>query len=349
MKEILVDKNEAGQRLDKLLIKLLNQAPSSFIYKMLRKKNIKLNQKKADGKEILKSGDTVQIFLSDETYDKFHADKEYVYNKDGANSQRELKKEAVIYEDPDIIIINKPTGVLTQKADAGDDSLNERMLRYLLSKGEITTQQLQTFTPSVCNRLDRNTSGLVLAGKSLKGSQELSRLLKERLIHKYYLALVNGHVKNAMKINAYLVKDEKNNCVTIYNEQPDKHIKADYIETEYRPLYSNEQYTLLEVKLITGKTHQIRAHLAHIGYPIVGDGKYGDSNLNRIFREKYKIQNQCLHAWRVEFPKNVSELAADGCSYAAPLFRKENDLYNQLFHVDINRKYSKEYENGNLE
>lgn len=350
MKEITVGNNEAGKRLDKLLGKVLNQAPAGFIYKMLRKKNIKLNQKKAEGKEILQPGDIIQIYLSDETFHKFHEEKKIsnMQNLVQAQSAKELQKtgqtrigkqfqelkpDYIIYEDSDIIIMNKPAGILSQKAKPEDDSMNEMMLRYLIRTGAITKEQMQTFTPSVCNRLDRNTSGIILAGKSLFGSQELSRMLKDRSLNKYYLALVHGNVSSPRKELAYLEKDSKTNQVWICEQRTEKKSEMDYIETEYKPLYSSKDYTLLEVKLITGKTHQIRAHLAYLGYPIVGDAKYGDLDVNRKFQAIYKFQNQCLHAWRVEFPA-----LEEGRTYIAPLPRKVNEAYMDLFHVDINGK-----------
>lgn len=300
MKESIVGKNEAGQRFDKLLGKILNEAPSGFIYKMLRKKNIKLNQKKADGREILKEGDLIQIYLSDETFLKFHKDKKAELIEAASTSKGHiLGRNRILYQDSDIMIINKPAGMLSQKAEPEDDSLNEQLLRYLIATQVIEKEQLATFTPSVCNRLDRNTSGIVLAGISLAGSQMLSAMLKERTLHKYYLALVQGSIREAGGGRAYLAKDTKNNRVRIYHKPVDDTVM---IETQYRPLYYNSEYTLLEVELITGKSHQIRAYLASLGHPILGDAKYGNCMENQSFRSRYGIQNQCLHAYRVEFP-----------------------------------------------
>ena len=233
MKEYTIGKNEAGQRLDKLLGKILNEAPSGFIYKMLRKKNIKVNQSRADGKELLKEGDTVQIYLSDDTFAKFHKDKKTEFVGGEVSSKGTvLSENRILYQDSDILVLNKPSGVLSQKAKASDDSINEQMIRYLLATGKLTQEQLITFTPSVCNRLDRNTSGIVLAGVSLAGSQMLSSLLKERTVHKYYLALVLGKVSKAGGGKAYLVKDSKTNQVRILQKPAEG---AVMIETKYRP------------------------------------------------------------------------------------------------------------------
>ena len=180
MKEIIVKENEANQRLDKLLAKYLNKAPKSFIYKMLRKKNIKLNEKKADGSEKTKVGDCVKIFLSDETFEKFSEPAKVISVHTG---KKQGKKLSVIYEDEHILLVNKESGMLVQKAKPQDYSLNDAILEYLADKEEVTEETLKTFKPSICNRIDRNTSGLVAAGKSLLGLQELSRLFKERTLH----------------------------------------------------------------------------------------------------------------------------------------------------------------------
>lgn len=340
MKEYTIGRNEAGQRLDKLLGKILNEAPSGFIYKMLRKKNIKVNQSKADGKELLKEGDTVQIYLSDDTFAKFHKDKKTELKTGETSLKGEvLSENRILYQDSDILILNKPSGVLSQKAKASDDSINEQMIRYLLSTGRLAKEQLMTFTPSVCNRLDRNTSGIVLAGVSLAGSRMLSSLLKERTVHKYYLALVQGNVPKAGGGKAYLIKDGKTNQVRILQKPAEG---AVMIETKYRSCNNRPDYSLLEVELITGKSHQIRAYLASLGHPIMGDAKYGNPEKNREFRNRYGIQNQCLHAYRIVFPvmedhfRHLSEK-----TWTAPLPEKYRAVLEKL--------WGKELTYGNLE
>ena len=199
MKEFIIEENEAGQRFDKYLAKLLREAPKSFFYKMLRKKNITLNGKKATGNEKLLKGDTIKLFLSDETFDKFAG------SSQAARAYCELD---IVYEDPDIIIINKPAGMLSQPADDGEPSLVEYLTGYLLKKGDLTEEQLKTFRPSVCNRLDRNTSGMVCAGKSLAGLQFLSRIFHDRTLHKYYICLTKGKIEKPDHIRSYLHKDK---------------------------------------------------------------------------------------------------------------------------------------------
>lgn len=304
MKLIEVKENEAGQRLDKLLGKYLNKAPKSFLYKMLRKKNITLNDKKADGSEKTSLGDVVKIYLSDETFEKFSQTVNVVIEKKEGSSKRE--PVSVVYEDENILLINKKSGVLVQKAEKNDYSLNDAILEYLAEKGEVTEETLRTFKPSICNRIDRNTSGLVAAGKSLAGLQELSLLFKERTLHKYYRCFVAGRINKPSSIKGYLYKDEKNNQVKILKQEKKD---AKPIETEYTPVFQGEDFTLLEVKLITGRTHQIRAHLASIGHPIIGDVKYGNSKINEKYRKLCKIKSQLLHAYRIEFPQMDNRLS----------------------------------------
>ena len=303
MKLIEVKENEAGQRLDKLLGKYLNKAPKSFLYKMLRKKNITLNDKKVDGSEKTSLGDVVKIYLSDETYEKFSENVKLVERKEGSSKKEPV---SVVYEDENILLVNKKSGMLVQKAEKNDYSLNDAILEYLVEKGEVTEESLKTFKPSICNRIDRNTSGLVAAGKSLVGLQELSLMFKERTLHKYYRCYVAGQVKHSSSIKGYLYKDEKNNQVKILKQET-KDAKA--IETEYVPIFQGEDFTLLEVKLITGRTHQIRAHLASIGHPIIGDVKYGNAKINEKYRKLCHIKSQLLHAYRIEFPDMDNRLS----------------------------------------
>jgi 23S rRNA pseudouridine955/2504/2580 synthase len=362
MKQFIVQQNEAGQRLDKLLVKILNKAPKSFIYKMLRKKNITLNGKKADGSEKLGVQDEIKLFLSEETMELFSEQVETTVVDERLD---------VIYEDKHILIVNKPLGILSQKSEKGDVSMVEHVISYLLTTNQITKEQLTSFKPSICNRLDRNTGGILIAGKSLLGLQEMSRLLKDRSLNKYYRCIVKGKLEGKKRIEGYLSKDEEKNQVKIHQSQVEN---TDYICTEYEPIaYSKNVlkdktgnrdeimqnsrlkqentkaglpiemkkdsdevlglYTLLQVKLITGKSHQIRAHLASIGHPIIGDFKYGDQKTNHYFRKKYDLTHQLLHSYCMVFPDMEGELAylseKEFIAEVPELFQKiEKDLFN---------------------
>ena len=301
MQELHVTENEAGQRLDKLLAKFLNQAPKSFLYKMMRKKNIVLNGKKCTGNEKLKQGDSIKLFFSDETIEKFSAGTYAIPKKEKINML------PIIYEDEQVLLMNKPVGVLSQKAKDSDVSAVEILINYLMKTDQLSKEQFRTFHPSICNRLDRNTSGILVAGKTLPALQEMSRFFKERTIAKYYRCLVKGRViKSEDYIKGYLVKDQKTNKVSITKKKTEEGVP---IETEYCVIQSNDEVSLLEVHLITGKTHQIRAHLASIGHPIIGDYKYGDKQINEMYRQAYGLKSQLLHAYRLEMPSSNGSLA----------------------------------------
>lgn len=297
MKQITVTKNEAGQRLDKLLAKYLNKAPKSFLYKMLRKKNITLNGTKASGNEKIQLGDEIKLFLAEETIGKFS---EILIEHTGQQLD-------ILYEDEHILLVNKPCGMLSQKAERSDISLVEHVISYLMDTGAVTAEELQSFRPSICNRLDRNTSGIVAAGKSLAGLQEMAEIFKDRSIHKYYLCIVEGRMQETKLLEGYLRKDQRSNRVAISLQQETKDCQP--IKTRYVPLAIGMDATLLEVELITGRSHQIRAHLASIGHPIVGDGKYGNPKRNEALRKELGLKHQLLHSYRMELPQLMGELA----------------------------------------
>lgn len=297
MREIKITSQEASQRFDKFLNRYLKLAGNGFLHKMLRKKNITLNDKKAEGKEILVTGDTVKLFLAEETIKKFQGAAE------DADHYPVSKKLKVLYEDKAVLILNKPCGMLSQQAKPEDLSANEYMLGYLLSTGQLTTEDFGRYRPGICNRLDRNTSGLLLAAKTLPAAQQLSELLKSRNLAKYYLTVVAGVLSESSHLKGYLQKDEKCNKVSISMEYRED---ADLIETSYEPLSNNGRFTLLKVHLITGRTHQIRSHLAYTGHPVVGDAKYGFQKINQYFKTKYQLTNQLLHAWQITFPADAA-------------------------------------------
>ena len=316
MKSFLVSQNEAGQRLDKLLSKYMDTAPKSFFYKMLRKKNITLNGKKAEGSEKVAEGDEIRLFLSDETIAGFQSGKKINDSSTRVETKRAneemllLKEQEIVFEGKHLLIVNKPAGELSQKAKKDDISINERIVEYLRVVHGIGKD---SFTPGVCNRLDRNTTGLIIAGKSLAGLQEMAELLKKRTVHKYYLCIVAGKADKRRHLTGYLKNEDSTNTVKVVSEEEFKRIglslkEYDRIETELIPLITNGGSTLLAIQLITGKTHQIRAHLASVGLPLLGDTKYGSEKAKRL-NQSLGLRYQLLHAYLLQFPMLSGALA----------------------------------------
>lgn len=293
MKEIEITKNDSGQRADKFLMKYFNKAPKSFIYKMLRKKRIKLNGCRAEGTEMLSIGDKIQMYLADETIDSF-IEKKYVKYSD--------KKFDVVYEDDNILVVNKPAGILSHAESSSDkDTLIDQILSYLYEKGEYNPNIEKSFVPALCNRLDRNTSGIIVVGKTSESLRQLNAAIKTKSIKKLYKTLVLGTVKKAGRLEDFYSKDENTNKASL--GEGDKKVV-----TEYRPLKTNGKYTLMEVNLITGKSHQIRVHMSSIKCPIVGDIKYGNNVINSEFRKSYGVKRQLLHAYKMIFNGLSGEL-----------------------------------------
>lgn len=295
MKEIKITDQEQNQRLDKYLMKYFNKAPKSFIYKMLRKKRIKLNAKKAEGSEMLKSGDTIGMYLSPETIDSFTEEK---------TIQKAGRDFDIVYEDNNILLCSKPSGLIVQPDKENDkNTLNDQLLYYLYEKNEYDIGKEAAFKPSICNRLDRNTSGIVALGKNLSATQDLNKAFRNNEVDKYYLTVVKGELKGEGEIVGYHLKD-KNNVVKIY----DKYIEGSKeVKTLYKALSFKNGMTLVKIKLITGKSHQIRASLKKLGFAVAGDRKYGDRELNEKLKREYGLDNQLLHCFEITFKqKNTS-------------------------------------------
>ena len=285
MEELHFNADITGERIDKFLDGRIESLSRSYIQKLIKEKKILVNQLPVKANYKLTPGDTIILQIPD---------------PEPLDIQPENIPLDILYEDEQVMLINKPAGMLSQKAEKGDISMVEHLISHLLDTGEVTEEMLKTFRPSLCNRLDRNTSGIVAAGKTLQGLQMLSGLFKERTLHKYYLCIVKGVIKEEQDVRGWLLKNEKTNQVRIFkNETKD----ARPIHTKYRPLADNGQETLLEIELLTGRTHQIRAHLSYMGHPIFGDPKYGDAVLNKKLTSGYGLHMQLLHAWHLVFPE----------------------------------------------
>ena len=295
MRELVIGREEAYQRLDKYLQKYFENASAGFLYKMMRKKNIVRNGKKVQGKEILCEGDVIRVFFSDETFEAMRGGERTLglYEKLAKLDDEDVD---VIYEDADILAVNKPAGILSQKAKETDISMNEEILAWLIHRGKLTPESFALFHPSVANRLDRNTTGLLLAGKTLRGQQALSRQLRDRSLRKIYHCIAAGEIASGGHLAGYLWKDEKKNQVVVFSEQRPG---SKYVETKYEPLAVGKGLSLLQVDLLTGRPHQIRAHLAAIGHPVIGDFKYGDTKLNEKYRRRFQVTSQLLHAYEI--------------------------------------------------
>ena len=293
MRELIIGKNDAGQRLDKFITKTLD-LPTSLLYKSIRLKKIKVNRKRAENNTILCEGDTVQCFLAEEFFEK---------KADEHSFESITVKLDIIYEDENIMLLNKRPGVsVHEDEDGSTNTLITHIQAYLYQKGEYRPDEEQSFSPALCNRIDRNTGGIVIAAKNAEALRVMNEKIKKREIDKFYLAAVHGIPKpESATIKGYLLKDDKKNIVRVYDKNPPRGAKE--IITKYKVVAKRSDSALIEVELLTGRTHQIRAHMAHIGHPLIGDGKYGVNKSDRAKGYKY----QALYSYRLRFSFDTNE------------------------------------------
>jgi len=288
MRILKVNKNDAGQRLDKFLSKSVKGLPMSLMYKYIRTKKIKVNRARTDQKYMLCEGDEVQLFIKDEFFDS--------PEKDTGALEAIKPKIEIVYEDDNIILCNKRPGVLVHEdKEGGENTLIMHIQAYLAQKGEYSPADEQSFAPALCNRIDRNTGGIVLAAKNAAALRIMNEKIRDNELSKFYLCAVRGIPERRMAtLHGYLRKDSKNNTVTVTDS---KLPGSKEIITKYKVIVERGGNALLEVELVTGRTHQIRAHLAHIGHPLIGDGKYGVNRDDKKLGYKY----QALYAYRLRF------------------------------------------------
>lgn len=314
---IEIGSNEAGQRVDKFVRKLMKDVPLSAIYKALRKGQIKVNGKKAKEKYMLALGDVLDVYEM-----KFSVPKKTIKNIEN----NELK---VSYEDENMVIVEKWPGILVHSDSVNaEPSLTDYVLSYLFERGNYNPEEEVTFTPAPCNRLDRNTSGLVIYGKNFEALKLLNEMIRKKDTEKYYYALATGKLKDG-DYSAYIRKNEHDNISRVFDEEKED---TKQISMKLKTIKCCGTYSLFEIQLLTGRSHQIRAHLSHLGCKIIGDSKYGDKQINSYFYNKYDLDYQYLYAYKLIFrncPEKLEYMNNKTVVHSIPqIFKKiKNDIF----------------------
>ncbi|MFA6941940.1 MAG: RluA family pseudouridine synthase [Clostridiaceae bacterium] len=280
---ITIGPNEKGQSIDKFLKKWLKDVPLSAIFRAIRKGDIRVNGKKIKDKYILEDGDAIEA-----KYIKSENKKEFI---------RIDQKLKITYEDDNILVVEKKPGILVHKGEKIEETLTDQVLSYLFDKGDYQPEKEATFSPSPCNRLDRNTSGLVIFAKNYQALINLNQMIRDRKIEKYYMALIKGKLKDGL-YEGYIKKDERINKSVVIKEEEEG---AKNISMNIKTETTCGSFSLIEIELMTGRSHQIRAHLNSLGHAIIGDPKYGDKEINNYFNNKYSLEYQYLYAYKLIF------------------------------------------------
>lgn len=325
MKKISVNKNDAGNRLDKFINKCFPNIPYSLLYKYIRKKRIKVNGKKEEISYRLKENDVLELYINDELLEKSNKSSDFK----AASEDIEI-----LYEDDNIMIINKKAGLIVHPDDdIKVDCLVNRIKNYLFKKGEFNPENENSFAPALVNRIDRNTSGIVIAAKNAESLRILNLKMKERELHKKYICILCGTLKKDSEIlKAFLDKNSSENKVYISDKMKNKNYKT--ILTKYSVIDKSKKFTLAEIELLTGRTHQIRAHMAYLGHPLLGDGKYGVNKINREMG--YKYQALCAYKLKFDFKDKDNLLGyLDGKEFGVNMDKIwfVSDFYKRLVNI----------------
>ncbi|MFR6598483.1 MAG: RluA family pseudouridine synthase [Finegoldia magna] len=320
MRHINIDNSNSNQRVDRFIMKLMPNMSKNHIQKLIRTKKVKVNKKRTEPDYNLKIDDVVNIYLYDEVIEKYQDNR--VYSAEDFNLD-------IIYEDDDLILINKKTGVLSHAANPQDYGKNivDMMVSYLIKTNQFTPTQNSTFTPALVNRLDRNTSGIVVGAKTYDSLKYFNDLFKKHEITKIYETIVVGNLKDQTIDLALEKNNDKNKSVV--NSSGKKSM------TKVWNVKNFGKYSLVNVDLLTGRTHQIRAHLSHINHPIIGDIKYGNRDVNKYFKNKYDLNFQLLHSYKLIFPEKMEKYQ----KYESIVFEsKRDDLFEKILN-DLESKY----------
>jgi 23S rRNA pseudouridine955/2504/2580 synthase len=322
MVRMKITANEENQRLDRFLKKYYRNAPLSYIYKLLRT-GVKVNGKRVSPNTRLVLGDELTIDISKEE------ESAYLTREKPRTAKRQFR---IIYEDENLLIVEKPFGLLVHgTAEEGKETLSNQVMGYLIDSGAYSPNQERTFVPSPVNRLDRNTTGLVIFGKNAEALRGLSQMMREKgFIRKYYLTVVHGEMKDPILLRDRMEKDRGANKVRILNDGSEA---GKLMETRAKPLKRASGLTLVEVELVTGRTHQIRAHLAKAGYPVIGDRKYGDGQKDAKLLRRFPLKSQFLHAYRLVFENCLPPLEyMRGKEFQCDLPAGMKDISEELFY-----------------